>query len=344
MMPSSREMQPLTSNYWRRFWRSQHTSPPQFPKDLDLTGKVAIVTGSNTGLGLESSRQFLSHKLSRLIMAVRSTDKGETAANTLRNAHPNATIEVWPLDMNSYSSIQSFVGRAESQLARLDIAILNAGCNKLQFDANSSTGHEETYQVNYLSTFLLATLLLPALKLKSPPGSPGRITIISSALANIAKLPEHKDIPLLKALDDPKTFGQGTYGTSKLLGHLWLWKFVDSDYVKSDEVVLNLIEPGFLKGTDFNRNLPGAMAVALKLFQALVARAVTDAGTTVIDASSVKGKEAHGCYLADWEIRPFPPFLYTQEGRDAADKLWVETMAEYSFANAQGILDKMKQG
>lgn len=40
----------------------------------------------------------------------------------------------------------------------------------------------------------------------------------------------------------------------------------------------------------------------------------------------------------------FPPFLYTQEGRDAMDKLWGETMTEYGFANARGVLEEMKRG
>ncbi|KAF3934787.1 hypothetical protein ABW20_dc0109169 [Dactylellina cionopaga] len=304
MMPSSRELPPLTSNYWGRFFRSQRTKPPPLPENIDLTEKVAIVTGSNTGLGFEASRQFLKLKLSRLIMAVRSAQKGEAAASKLRTEFPNSTIEVWVLDMSSYSSIQAFTSRVGTELSRLDIAILNAGVSKLAYGKTESTGHEETMQVNYLSTFLLAILLLPALKAKSPPGSPGRLTIISSALANIAGLPEHKSTALLTALDDPDKFGRGTYGTSKLLGHIFLWKLVDADYVKADDVVINLIEPGFLKGTDFNREVKGALGLGLKLFQAAVARVVVDAGTTVIDASVVKGKEAHGCYLADWEIRP----------------------------------------
>ncbi|KAF3153700.1 hypothetical protein TWF225_010665 [Orbilia oligospora] len=339
---ASRDLSPLTSNYWRRFWRSQHTNPPPFPKDISLTGKVAIVTGSNTGLGFESSRQFLSLGLSRLIMGVRSIERGEEAAARLRTSFPKAIIEVWVVDMASYDSIQKFVHKVEKELDTLDIAVLNAGINRHAFGLNKTTRHEETLQINYLSTFLLAILLLPSLKSKSPLGSPGRLTVISSALANIAVLPEHKSTAILTALDDPKNFGNPTYGSSKLLGHYFLWKLMDLEYVKAEDVVINLIEPGFLKGTEFNRDVKGGLAIGLKLFQALVARTVTDAGTTVVDAIVVKGKEAHGCYMADWEVRPFPPSLYTQDGRDTMDKLWGETMAEFGFANARGILEGMK--
>lgn len=74
---------------------------------------------------------------------------------------------------------------------------------------------------------------------------------------------------------------------------------MDLEYIKAEDVVLNLIEPGFLKGTEFNRDVKGGLAIGLKLFQTLVAREVKDAGTTIVDATVVK--EAHGCY---WEIRP----------------------------------------
>ncbi|KAJ6257179.1 hypothetical protein Dda_8065 [Drechslerella dactyloides] len=342
-VPSSRERAPLTSNYWRRFWRSQHTKPPTLPTGLTLAGKTAIITGSNVGLGLETARLFLSHRLSHLIMAVRSTTKGEAAATALRQQFPSATIEVWMLDMSSYESIQAFAARVNSpQLARLDIAILNAGVGTQTYKPSPITGHEEMMQVNYLSTFLLAILLIPALKNKSPAGTPGRMTIVSSALANITPLPDHASRPLFTAIDDPKNFGNPSYGVSKLLGHMFLWKFSEGNYVSADEVVINMIEPGFLRGTSLNREVKGASVIALKLLQALAGREVTDATTVIIDAAEIKGKEAHLCYLADWEIRPFPPFLYTQEGRDATDKLWGETMAEWSFADIKGVLERMK--
>ncbi|KAK6347666.1 hypothetical protein TWF718_005505 [Orbilia javanica] len=339
---SSRDLPPLTSNYWGRFWRSQHTKPPSFPKNISLAGKVAIVTGSNTGLGFESSRQFLELGLSRLIMGVRSKERGEEAATKLKTSFPNAIVEVWIVDMGSYDSIQKFASKVEKDLERLDIVVLNAGVSKLEFGLNGTTRHEETVQINYLSTFLLAILLLPSLKGKSPSGSPGRLTVISSALANIAALPDHKSTSILTALDDREKFGTATYGNSKLLGHLFFWKLMDLGYVKAEDVVINLIEPGFLKGTEFNRDVKGVLAMGLKLFQALVARRVTDAVTTVVDATIVKGIESHGCYLADWEVRPFPPLLYTQEGRDTIDKLWGETMVEFGFADARGVLERMK--
>ncbi len=106
-MPSSKDLGPSPLSFFPGiFIKTQFRTKPRYPpKDTDLTGRVGIVTGSNTGLGFESSRQLLSYKLSRLIMAVRSPTKGEAAAAKLRKEFPRATIDVWILDMNSYESV-----------------------------------------------------------------------------------------------------------------------------------------------------------------------------------------------------------------------------------------------
>lgn len=117
------------------------------PPGLNLKAKVAIVTGSNAGLGYESARQLLDLGLSHLILAVRSVDKGEAAAVKLRQGAPHAKVEVWKLDMCSYQSIEAFAQRVGQDLTRLDIALLNAGLVKPEFEIVKETGHEETMQV-----------------------------------------------------------------------------------------------------------------------------------------------------------------------------------------------------
>src|ERR1700753_2040922 len=128
-MAHSKEMTPSSTPFFpNHFIKNQfRTKPQSLPKDTNLSGMVATVTGSNAGLGLECASQLLSHRLSHLVLAVRSMTKGETAANELRRHYPNAIINVWQLDMASYESVQAFVARADKELSRLDIAILNAG-------------------------------------------------------------------------------------------------------------------------------------------------------------------------------------------------------------------------
>lgn len=301
---ASKDLPPLTANYWALFFKSQLRTHPQWlPKDTNLSEKVAIVTGSNTGMGLESTRQFLSFNISRVIMAVRSVQKGESAAASLRKQYPKAAIDVWQLNMNSYDSVQEFAERAKRELSRLDIVVLNAALGRHKFGTEPSTGHEETIQVNYLSTTLLAILLLPLLKNKSPVGQPGRLSIVNSALALNVKFPTEKQPPYLPIFDDPANFGvQGNYALSKLLGQMFLYKLVD--HVSANDVIVNLVDPGFVKGTELQRDLPFPVTLLLALFRAATARTIQVGACTYLDATIAKGKESHGSYVADWEIRP----------------------------------------
>lgn len=145
----------------------QFTKPKPLPAGTDLTDQVAIITGSNTGLGFEACRQFLKLGLSHLIMAVRSQVKGDEAADQLRSEFPTSNISVWTLEMESYDSIRAFADRCAT-LPRIDIVLLNAALMKMAHTTVPATGHELTMQVNYLSTALLAILLLPILKSKRP--------------------------------------------------------------------------------------------------------------------------------------------------------------------------------
>ncbi|KAE9372499.1 putative short-chain dehydrogenase/reductase family protein [Stipitochalara longipes BDJ] len=341
----SKDMAPLASSFWPIFFKSQLCHKAQFPpKDTNLSGKVAIITGANQGLGFESARQLLSFQLSHLIITVRSEEKGKAAVLKLQAEFPKATINVWILDMCSYDSVQAFVKRVEKELPRLDIAILNAGRSKAAFELVPGTGHEEMLQVNYLSTVLLATLLLPILKIKSQQGIPGRLSIISSGTTLLTKFSNSQQSPLLKSFDDTKTappLGLETYGATKLLCQMWLYKLVD--YVSADDVVVNLIDPGMTKGTGLNRDVPRVVAVLAGPMISGISRSVKDGASAYLDATLVKGKESHGCFIMDWEIRPFPPLLYTAQGKDTIERVWQETLDEFGFVDLRSVLEVMKR-
>lgn len=304
-MVGSKDLAPTEVSFGKIFFHNQFRAKPQWPAvNASLSKQTAIVTGSNTGLGYEASRQLLDLKLSRLIMAVRSLDKGEQAASRLRQQYPRATIDVWQLNMSSYDSIQAFARRVESQLDRIDIVLLNAGVIRMDFHTVKSTGHEEQVQVNYLSTMLLAVLLLPTLKAKGPPNNqPARLTIVSAALTLAAKFPNKDAVPLLASFDDPKNFDrEETYNSSKLLAHMFLWNLVD--YVSANDVIINLADPAWCKGTDLARDAKGGMKVGVKIFGALTGRSPRVGASCFVDAIVNKGKESHGCFLMSWEIYP----------------------------------------
>ena len=156
------------------------------PAGIDLSGKTAIVTGANTGLGYAVARQLLALKLSTLVIAVRTTSKGEQAKAKLladpavRNHNPKADIRVMRLDLDSYDSVKQFTSKAKAELSQLDILVLNAGIFLLKLEISAS-GHDRTTQVDYHSNVLLTFELLPFLEATaSKTGVPSRLTWVGS--------------------------------------------------------------------------------------------------------------------------------------------------------------------
>jgi NAD(P)-dependent dehydrogenase (short-subunit alcohol dehydrogenase family) len=284
--------------------KQMFSSVPAIPTNLDLTGKTVLVTGANVGLGFEAVRHFLRLKPHLLIMGVRSVTKGEAAAAVLREEFVNARIEVWELDMESYRSVQAFAARAELELDRLDVAVLNAGLAKLAFErVEEGARHEITMQVNYLSTALLSLLLLPILRPTTSSTKPGRLTIVNSG----ASLPLNLDEPaegarLLDSFDRPETFDAfGQYGLSKLLIMMFVAKLAQT--INPDEVILNSTDPGATKGTAFFRDVNSRiMNIAIGAFMGLIGRQISDAARIYVHSSLVLGHESHGSWT-DWIVR-----------------------------------------
>lgn len=113
--------------------------------DADLTGKTALVTGSNVGLGFETAVQLLERGVSRLIMGVRNMEKGAAAKERMLQRVPGAKsdqVEVWQLDLASYDNTRAFADKCANELDRLDIAILNAAVANLKY-RKTADGHEE---------------------------------------------------------------------------------------------------------------------------------------------------------------------------------------------------------
>lgn len=317
--PKSLDLRP--KSFWRIFLGSQLLVKPvriALTPETSLKGKTAILTGSTTGLGLLAAGHLLSLDLSHLILAVRSQKKGEAVAETLRRDYPSATVEVWILEMGSYTSIQAFAKRAAAEFGpgsnkRLDIAILNAGVANQDFTINKSTGHNDTIQTNFLSTFLLGILLLPVLRHKRPVDgtegaahTPGRLSIVGSGSMYMGQLKNKDKRPFLATFDDKDLCDvQLEYTESKLLGAMFFVRLMEHlPAGLEDEVIFNIVDPGLCKGTDLHRDMYGLFGFIMAASKTIFGRTLSDGAWTYPDAVLTKGKESHGCFVMDWDIRP----------------------------------------
>lgn len=302
-MPS-KDMNPFPKNFMPIFFRNQFLTRITISKNgrnPTAASQCAIVTGSNTGLGYEASRQLLSLGLSHLIMGVRSVDKGASAASKLQSEFPSAKIEVWQLDMESYDSIASFVTKCQG-LQRIDSVILNAGISVQSYSASKSTAHEISMQVNHYGTALLAILLIPVLKSKATDDIP-RLTFVNSAMAHLCDFPMTNDRPLLACMDDEKNFnGQEQYGQSKLINQLFVVKL--AELVDPRDVIINMVDPGLTKGTGLFRDVGPVTRFVASLVLSIVGRSPAAGAATYVDAVLNHNEASHGSFLMNCKNSP----------------------------------------
>ena len=175
---------------------------PALPSSLGLSGKTALVTGANRGLGYTTSQHFVRHGISKLVLAVRSRQAGETTRETLlqeaagRKDGQTLEIIVRELDMNSLASVSAFVRGLEADELQVHIALLNAGINKMEWSVSEETGNESVFQVNYVSTAALSLLLLPILiRTSEASGSCSYLTVVGSEMQGMSSWNKKKVAP-----------------------------------------------------------------------------------------------------------------------------------------------------
>jgi NAD(P)-dependent dehydrogenase (short-subunit alcohol dehydrogenase family) len=142
----------------------------------DQSGRVAIVTGANSGIGYETAR-VLAHKDADVVMACRSLDKAQAAADQIRAENPRGSVEVVQLDLADFASIRSFVEVFLTKYSRLDLLINNAGVMALPKRWKTKDGFEMQFGTNHLGHFMLTGLLINTLV--KTPGA--RVVMVSSA-------------------------------------------------------------------------------------------------------------------------------------------------------------------
>jgi len=140
-------------------------------------GKIALITGANSGIGYQAARELARHG-AHVLLGCRNEAKGRAALERLLREAPGASAEVVPLDMASLASIHSFATAFIGRGVALDLLINNAGVMALPKREITEDGFERQFGTNHLGHFALTGLLLPSL-LAAP--SPRVVTVASLA-------------------------------------------------------------------------------------------------------------------------------------------------------------------
>jgi NAD(P)-dependent dehydrogenase (short-subunit alcohol dehydrogenase family) len=139
-----------------------------------MSNKTVVITGANSGLGLETAKYFVSIGY-RVVMAVRNVNKGEAAKKGLLQLFPKGMINVLSLDLASLASVRDFVHSFSQLFDSLDLLINNAGVMIPPY-TKTKDGFELQFGSNHLGHFALTGLLLPYLEKSDQP----RVVTLSS--------------------------------------------------------------------------------------------------------------------------------------------------------------------
>ncbi len=178
----------------------------------DQSGRVAIVTGSNSGIGLETAR-VLAGKGATVVMACRNLEKASPKADEIRAAYAGANVEVMRLDLSDLDSVRHFAQAFRAKHSRLDLLINNAGIMVPPY-GKTAQGFETQFGVNHLGHFALTGSLLDLIT--NTPDS--RIVTVSSVAHLMGKI----DFADLNWENGYKA--QAAYGQSKLANLLFTYE------------------------------------------------------------------------------------------------------------------------
>ncbi len=179
----------------------------------DLEGRTILVTGANSGIGLEATRE-LARNGATVIMACRSAERGESAADDVRSDVPDADLRVEGCDLASLESIRAFAGRLDDPL---DVLVNNAGTMAIP-RSETDDGFETQFGVNHLGHFALTGLVLEHLLEGTIGGPAARVVTVSSGLH------ERGEIDFDDLHGEERYDRWGAYAQSKLANVLFAYE------------------------------------------------------------------------------------------------------------------------
>jgi len=213
----------------------------------DESGRVAIVTGSNTGLGYDTAR-VLAARSAKVVLAVRDTAKGDAAAARIRTLSPAADVTVHKLDLGSLASVRTAGAELAAAYPRIDLLINNAGVMYPPKQATAD-GFELQFGTNHLGHFALTGLLLN--NMLGVEGS--RVVVVSSIAHNIRAKIDFADLQWETRRYDRVA----SYGQSKLANLMFTYDLQRRLAAANAKTIAVAAHPG-VAATELVRHVPGA--------------------------------------------------------------------------------------
>ena len=247
----------------------------------DLTGKTAVVTGANSGIGFETARALARHS-AQVVMACRNREKGEAARARIRAEWPAAAVEVAGLDLASLAAVSAFAATFLRRARPLDLLIKNAGVMAIP---NRLTEHAFYTQLgpNHLGHFALTGLLLEAL-LAAPAA---RIVTVSSDAHKMG----HMDFANLHW-----NTGYGrwaAYGRSKLANLLFAYELQRKLAAAQARAISVGVHPGYaatnLQPAAIETTAARALTAAFRVLNRLVAQSAAMGALPTLYAATAPG-------------------------------------------------------
>jgi NAD(P)-dependent dehydrogenase (short-subunit alcohol dehydrogenase family) len=226
----------------------------------DQSGRVAVVTGANSGLGYVAARE-LARKGARVVLACRSEVRGRGAVERVQGEVPGSAVGLARLDLGDLRSVREFADRFSYD--RLDLLVNNAGVMALPY-GTTADGFETQFGVNHLGHFALTGLLLPALL--ATPGA--RVVTVSSEMHALSNID-------IDDLNSGRRYRRWiAYGRSKTANLLFTHEFARRLAAHGADVVAAAAHPGYaatnLQGTaprmEGRRFAGRVMALGNKIF------------------------------------------------------------------------------
>ncbi|MCH1868021.1 oxidoreductase [Nocardioides sp. CFH 31398] len=231
------------------------TAEPWTARDIpSQQGKVAVVTGANTGLGRETARE-LARAGATVELACRDHAKGTEAMADIHAEVPGADLRVQELDLSSLDSVRTAAADLSERYDRIDLLINNAGVMYVNPRRETADGFELQMGTNHLGHFALTGLLLDRV-LAAPAG---RVVSVSSVAHKIRSRIDFDDLQFTRRYDRV-----AAYGRSKLANLLFTYRLDRRLRDAGAPAIATAAHPG-VAATELVRNLPGPLRLGATL-------------------------------------------------------------------------------